>query len=133
MEKIEIQRPNDYQAETGDLLEMHFNIISFPGLKQIQVSRITNSLNSDPHLKVEKSLLIGSDLIFTVRIVNNPFPLVLAIGGVITVLSGFFIWSSLDKVYKILEEPGSQLLSIGAIAGSIAAIIGLVMLARGRD
>ena len=132
MEKVEIQRPRDYQAETGDLLEMHFNIISFPGLKQIQVARINDKLNSDRHLKVERSLLVGSDLMFHVRIVENPFPLVLAIGGVITVLSGFFIWSSLDKVYKIIEEPGSKLLSVGAIAGSIAAIIGLVMIARGR-
>ena len=133
MEKILIERPREYQAQTGELLEMHFGIIAFPGLRNLQINAITANLNKDSHLKVEKSSLIGNDLSFQVRIVNNPFPLVLAIVSVTTVLAGFFVWGSVDKVYKILEEPAGQLLSMGAVAGSIAAIFGLLMLARGRS
>ena len=128
--KTLIQNPKEYEAVTGEKLEMHFNLLSLPFIAKWQQDKILERLNDNPNFQVMDVRSENSKLIVTIVIVKNPFPLVLAIGGVVTLCAGFFVWASLDKVYKIVEAPGGKILSIGAIAGSIAAIIGLVILLR---
>lgn len=130
MEKQLIQNPKDYEASIGETLEMHFKILSLPLLDKWQKDSIIKKLNADEHMKVKSVLDNPGELVVTVEIIKNPFPLVLAITGVITVLAGFFIWGSLDKVYKIIETPQGKLLSTGAIVGIIGAAVGLVLLLR---
>ena len=123
MEKELLQNPREYEASTGEKLEMHFRLVSLPLLSRIQRNLIETRLNQDPHLKVEKIESSNGELIVTVVIKDNPFPLVLAIGGIITILSGFFIWGSLDKVYKIIETPEGTIFGISTSVGIITSII----------
>lgn len=125
MEKILIERPEDYQAETGDIFEMHFKVLSLPVIEKFQKDLIVKKINASKNTKVIDTSVSNGTFIVTMKIVDNPFPLVLAIGGVITVLSGFFVWASLGRVYKLIDKP------VGAFAVSgaaIAAVLGLFWL-----
>ncbi|MBA7495376.1 hypothetical protein ES702_05958 [subsurface metagenome] len=108
--KEEILNPNEYSAVVGERLELHFNITSIPLISAAQRKLILIRLSSIPQVKIEKVETHNRELIIQVYVAENPFPLVLLIGGVITVLSGFFIWGSLGKVYKIMEQPAGSIL-----------------------
>lgn len=128
MEKILIKRPDEHEAVEGDIYELHFSILSFPIISKIQTDAIIKKLNENPVYRIKDIVSNQGELIVTVTIVQNPFPLALAIGAVTTVLAGFFIWGSLDKVYKIVESPEGKILSIGTISAVIVGIIVLLSL-----
>lgn len=132
MEKVLLQNPTDYEAVKGEKFEMHYNILSLPLLSAAIQKSIVNRLNANPIYKVVDTLIDGGKFIVTVVIVENPFPLALAISAVITATAGFFIWASLDKVYKIVESPTGSILSVGTLAGAVAGIIGLFLIFKKR-
>lgn len=129
--KERIENPAGYEAVIGEKLEMHFRITSLPLLNKIQQGIIKNRLNVNPAYKVVETSSTENEFIVTIVIVKNPFPLVLAIGGVITACAGFFIWASLDKVYKIIETPTGRIISMGAVAGAVMAVVAALMFLKG--
>lgn len=104
MIKTLIDKPREYEAEIGEVLEMHFSVVKIGFLARWQKERIKAHLEKDPHLEVLKIEEYPGTVIVTVKIVSNPFPIVLAIAAVIVVVGGFFAWASLDTVYKITHE-----------------------------
>ena len=109
MEKILIDNPKTYQASTGETLEMHYKIMSLPLINKWQRDLILKKANADPHFRVQSVEYINSELIITVKVVDNPVPLLALIVGISTVLGTFFIMNSLGNVYKIVKEIEQEL------------------------
>ena len=132
-EKILIKNPKEYQASTGEILELHFNILSMPVLDKLQMNYLKSQVEKDKHLKILDVEKLESELIITVKIVDNPFQLIAIVVSVSAVLSTFFIMNSLGNVYKLVETPSGKLAvnaaSIGIIAGAIA--LGTALLRKG--
>lgn len=126
MQKILIDRPEEYQAQIGEVLEFHFKLISMPLLQKWQMDKIVAKLNASEKFRVMRIDKQNGDLIILVKVVSNPLPLwfvVTAVGGV---LSLFFIRWSLGTVYKIVEEPNINVMTLGA--AGIGILVGIVML-----
>lgn len=125
MEKILIERPKEYQATTGETLEMHYSIMSLPLIDKWQRASILKKINSDSHFKVQSVDYINNDLIITVKVIDNPVPVAALVIAVSGVLGTFFIMNSLKSVYKIVEKPAGALLTTGTAIGVIAGIFAL--------
>ena len=127
MSKILVANPKNYEAVKGERLELHFSILTLPVISNIQKQLITSQLAKDPHIKVLSVDYIAGDLIVNVEILDNPFPLILLIGSVTAILGGWFIWASLSKVYKIIDDPAIRsTINIGLIV--VSAIVGLLVI-----
>lgn len=122
-DRILIENPNNYEAKKGEKYELHFTLLSLPLISEIQKNAIIAKINSNGIYKITDVQAQPNELIVTVVIVENPFPLALAIGAITTVLAGFFIWGSLDRVYKIVDSPQGQTLSIGIVLSAVVGII----------
>ena len=123
--KIPIDRPRDYEAVTGEILEIHFNLMSVPLLSAWQMNMIKRKLTEDKHLEIIDVRSMPGELIVTVKVIKNPFPLILLIGGVTAALSAWFIWNSIGKVYKLIQEPEMRQTINWALilAGSIVGLL----------
>lgn len=130
IEKIKIDRPEEHEAVIGERFELHFKLMSLPILSTIQKNAIIKKLNENTKWKVQDIEVIDGVLIATIVIVQNPFPIALAITAVITACAGFFIWASLDKVYKIVESPDTKVFSITAVTGVIALVALLLLVVK---
>ena len=130
MEKELLQNPEKYEAVVGEKLEMHFRITSLPLLSKVQQEIIKAKLSANPMYKITETRAEPGKFIVEIVIVKNPFPLVLAIGGVITACAGFFVWASLDKVYKIIETPAGKIASVGIIASVVIGLIIIIFIMR---
>lgn len=135
MEKVEISK---HDIEIGDNLEMVFNTVGYTWIQAIQLAAIESKLAKDPRFNVH-SITVNDDdpeqtkVIYEISV--NPPPagedrivyeagIGVAIVATIGVVGGgFFLWLSLDKIYKLTESPAGRL-SIGLIA----VVLGLFVL-----
>jgi len=133
MNKILIENPGAYEATRGETLELHFTILTMPVISEVQKKAIQAGIEKDRHLLIKKIDTAPGYLIITVEVIDNPFPLILIIGSITAILSGWFIWSSVAKVYKIVESPEARkTINIGLIvAGGIVAIVLGTMFKKG--
>lgn len=130
MEKVLIDKPKEYQATTGELLELHYNILSLPIVGKLQRDLIMNRINQNPHFRVQKVESEQGQLVITVKVIDNPVPLLALVIGISTVLGTFFIMNSLGTVYKIIEEPAGALISTGAIVATIVGLLAIFKIGR---
>lgn len=127
MTKVLIENPKAYEAVKGDIFELHFAILNFPVLSSWHKSYIRGKIERDPHVRVKDIQYVAGDMIVTIEVVDNPFPLVLAIGGIITILGGWFVWASLGRVYKVLADPAiKSTVNIGLLI--VSGVVGLLLL-----
>jgi len=135
MEKVEISK---HDIEIGDNLEMVFNTVGYTWIQAIQLAAIESKLAKDPRFNVH-SITVNDDdpeqtkVIYGISV--NPPPagedrivyeagIGVAIVATIGVVGGgFFLWLSLDKIYKLTESAAGRL-SIGLIA----VVLGLFVL-----
>jgi hypothetical protein len=63
-----------------------------------------------------------------IRILQNPFPLVVLVIAIASIATAIFVYLSLDKIYLISREvPEAITGGVGAISLGIIAIIGVVV------
>ena len=131
MDKILLPNPKEFIAETGDIFEAHFNILSMPLIGKTQRAIIESRINAHKNIKViETSTPTPGNLVVTFKVVDNPFPLIIAIGGVLAILGAFFVMSSLDRVYKITQDPVGRFAVLGTVIGGILALVALTRILR---
>ena len=125
--KIPIENPLAYEAVKGDLLELQFRVLNFPIIRDWHKKYIQAELAKDPHLSVKSIETAPGILIITAEIVDNPIPLMLIVGGVISILGGWFVWASLGRAYKLIKDPAvGTTINIGLIVAG--AVIGLLLI-----
>lgn len=104
-------------AKNGETYDFHYIMRGWG--KQGQVESLVNQLDEDPRWKVLNTTMPDeTHLVIRVKIVKNPFPLLLIVGAIGAIGTGFFLWLSLDKIEKISESPMAAfgLLGIGLAA-----------------
>ena len=125
--KIPIDNPLQYEAVKGDLLELHFRVLNFPIIREWHTNHIKAQLAKDPHIRVEGLQTAPSLLIVTIKVIDNPIPLLLIVGSVVGILGGWFVWASLGRAYKLIQDPATKAtINIGLIVAGVFASFLLV-------
>ncbi len=122
-----------FSVQKGDVIQFDYKLLCL--WEQSQIKSIVEKINADGRMQVlsynvDVKNSWYSDLVsFQVKVLQNPFPvliLVLAIGAIATSL---FIYLSLDKVYLLSREvPGAtanitSTISLGLIAVIVVAVV----------
>jgi len=104
------------QAKIGDVFDFHYSIKGFG--KQGQIDSLVHKLDQDPRWEVvEAPEFDGKNkLKIRVRILENPFPIVLVVAAIGAIGAGLFCFLSLDKIEKIVATPAGAAIGLGTIA-----------------
>lgn len=111
------------QARVGDVFDFFYTIRGWG--KQGQINSLVNELDRDPRWEVKEFALDNSSLRIRVKILQNPFPLVLVVAAIGAIGTGLFVFLSLDKVEKVVASPAGALTMIGAVG------VGILVLMKG--
>ena len=108
------------QARIGDVFDFHYSIKGFG--KQGQIESLVHKLDLDPRWEVQEFDFDGENkLRIRVKILINPFPVVIVIGVIGAIGAGLFCFLSLDKIEKIIASPVGAAMGLGTLLiGAIA-------------
>ncbi|MBA7476276.1 hypothetical protein ES707_11659 [subsurface metagenome] len=113
-------------AKIGDVYDFYYTMTGWG--KQGQVESLSRELDQDPRWTVINIQRVDdSRIIIRVRVIKNPFPLLLIVGAIGAIGTGLFLWLSLDKIEKITEGP---VVSFGILGLGIAAAYFVIQKAR---
>ena len=124
----------DYLLKKGDLIEMQFRILSI--FQDWQIDNIIEKLKEDPRWVVTDYELVNSTwysdrLHVKLKILQNPFPLLLVIVAVSSIAVSAFIYLSFDKAELIMEEiPETTKFGIGLFIIILAGIAGYIFIKK---
>ncbi|MBA7495771.1 hypothetical protein ES702_06360 [subsurface metagenome] len=103
------------QARIGDLFDFHYTIKGFG--KQGQIDSLVHKLDQDPRWEVKEFDFDGKNKVrLRVKILENPFPVVIVVGVIGAIGAGLFCFLSLDKIEKIIATPVGAAVGLGTIA-----------------
>lgn len=120
----------NFEVQKGDIIEFDYKILSLWEADQIEA--ILNKVNEDGRMSVVDYEIIKNNwysdvLKVQVRILQNPFPLMILIFAIASIATSMFIYLSLSKIYLISREvPGAVTGGIGAISLGVIAVIGII-------
>ena len=124
----------DYLLKKGDLIEMQFRILSI--FQNWQIDSIIEKLKEDPRWIVIDYELVNSTwysdrLHVKLKILQNPFPLLLVIVAVSSIAVSAFIYLSFDKAELIAEEiPETTKFGIGLFIIILSVIAGYMFIKK---
>ena len=124
----------DYLLKKGDLIEMQFRILSI--FQDWQIDSIIEKLKEDPRWIVIDYELVNSTwysdrLHVKLKILQNPFPLLLIIVAVSSIAVSTFIYLSFDKAELIMEElPETTKFGIGLFIIILIAAAGYIFIKK---
>lgn len=122
--------PQSFQLKTGDRIELHYKVLSI--FEDAQINYLLSNINEDGRMIVEDYELVNSTwysdiLKIKIRVVSNPFPLVVLILAIGSIATSIFVYLSFDKAYLIARESPEILTgfteSFSLIVVAIIAII----------
>jgi hypothetical protein len=103
------------QARIGDVFDFHYSIRGFG--KQGQINSLVHELDQDLRWEVQEFDFDGENKVrIRVKILQNPFPVVIVIGVIGAIGAGLFCFLSLDKIEKIVATPAGAVIGLGTIA-----------------
>ena len=108
-----VEVPQSEQARIGDVFDFHYTIRGLG--KQGQINGLITELDTDPRWKVIEYDLQDSHLRIRVKVLQNPFPIVLVIAAIGAIGTGLFVFLSLDKVEKVIASPAGALTMVGLV------------------
>ena len=108
------------QAKIGDVFDFHYSIKGFG--KQGQINSLVHELDQDLRWEVQEFDFDGENKVrIRVKILINPFPVVIVVGVIGAIGAGLFCFLSLDKIEKIISTPIGAAMGLGTLAiGAIA-------------
>jgi len=118
-----IEVPQSEQARIGDVFDFFYTITGWG--KQGQINGLVSKLDEDPRWQVKEYDLQDSRLRLRVKVLQNPFPIVLVVAAIGAIGTGLFVFLSLDKVEKVVASPAGALTMVGAVG------VGLLFLLKG--
>ena len=124
----------NYLLKKGDLIEMQFRILSI--FQDWQIDSIIEKLKEDPRWIITDYELVNSTwysdrLHVKLKILQNPFPLLLVIVAVSSIAVSAFIYLSFDKAELIAEEiPETTKFGIGLFIIILIAIAGYIFIKK---
>ena len=124
----------DYLLKKGDLIEMQFKILSI--FENWQIDSIIEKLKEDPRWIITDYELVNSTwysdrLHVKLKILQNPFPLLLVIVAVSSIAVSAFIYLSFDKAELIMEElPETTKFGLGLFIIILIATAGYIFIKK---
>lgn len=121
----------DFEVQTGDIIELDYKILSL--WEDAQVGAILNKINEDGRMEIAGYEIISNNwysdvLKIQIRVLKNPFPLVVLVVAIASIATSIFVYLSLDKIYLISREvPEAIAGGVGVVSLGIIAIIGVVV------
>lgn len=104
-------------ARNGEVYDFHYIMRGWG--KQGQIESLVNDLDEDQRwVVVSANMADDSRLVIRIKVVKNPFPLLLIVGAIGSIGTGLFLWLSLDKIEKISQSPVA---SFGILGLGLAA------------
>ena len=118
-----IEVPQSEQARVGDVFDFFYTIRGIG--KQGQINGLVSKLDEDRRWQVKEYDLQDGRLRLRVKVLQNPFPIVLVVAAIGAIGTGLFVFLSLDKVEKVVASPAGALTMVGAVG------VGVLILLRG--
>lgn len=121
----------NFEVQKGDTIEFDYKILSL--WENDQIEAILNRINEDGRMEIAGYEIVPNNwysdvLKIQIRILQNPFPLVVLVIAIASIATAIFVYLSLDKIYLISREvPEAITGGVGAISLGIIAIIGVVV------
>lgn len=111
------------QARIGDVFDFFYTIRGIG--KQGQINGLVSELDKDTRWKVLEYDLQDNRLRLRLKVLQNPFPIVLVVAAIGAIGTGLFVFLSLDKVEKVVASPAGALTMVGTVG------VGVLILLRG--
>jgi len=108
-----VEVPQSEQAKIGDVFDFFYTITGFG--KQGQINGLVTELDTDPRWQVVEYDLQDSHLRIRVKVLQNPFPIILVVAAIGAIGTGLFVYLSLDKVEKVVASPAGALTMLGVL------------------
>ena len=116
-----VEVPQSEQARIGDVFDFLYTIRGLG--KQGQINGLVTELDTDPRWQVLEYDLQDSHLRIRVKVLQNPFPIILVVAAIGAIGTGLFVYLSLDKVEKVVSSPAGAMTMLG-----ILGVAGLFLL-----
>lgn len=128
-----------YEVKKGDVLELHYNILSF--WTNDQIDSLCEKIEASGKMSVqdysiEKQSAWMNDpdygwtprdkLILKVEVIENPFPVLILVALIAGTAGLIFLSISLDKIYLIAKETPQALSTVGLGLFTILVIAGMI-------
>ncbi len=122
-----------FSVQKGDVIQFDYKLLSLWG--QSQIISIVEKINADGRMQVlsydvDVKNSWYSDLVsFQVKVLQNPFPVLILVIAIGTIATSLFVYLSLDKIYLISRELPeaatgiTSTISLGLIAVIVIAIV----------
>lgn len=124
-----MQIDQSFQVQTGDQIELYFNILSL--FEQSQMDSLMEQISSDPRFDLYDYEIINKNwysdtLLLKVKIIQNPFPLLAIVIAIATVGTSVFLYLTFSKAELISRTLGTE--GAGSIASTMKNIsIGILL------
>ena len=89
-----------------------------------QIKSLVHELDQDPRWTIEEYDYDDETgkLRIRIRIVQNPFPLIVVVVAIGAIGAGLFAWLTMESIDKVVSSPAGAAISMGAIATAYMAI-----------
>jgi len=121
----------NFEVQTGDIIELDYKILSL--WEDAQIEAILNKINEDGRMEIAGYEIVSNNwysdvLKIQIRVLKNPFPLVVLVVAIASIATAIFVYLSLDKMYLISREVPEVIAGgVGAVSLGIIAVIGLIV------
>lgn len=115
------------QLRKGDVVDLHYTVSGW--CTRGKIESLVHQLDQDMRWEVKEFEYdeTKGKVRIRVKVIENPFPVVLIIVAVGAIGAGLFAWLSLDKIEKITTSPIGAALGLGSVA---ALVLGMYAFAR---
>jgi len=116
-----VEVPQSEQARIGDVFDFLYTIRGIG--KQGQINGLVSELDKDARWQVVEYDLQDSRLRIRVKVLQNPFPIILVVAAIGAIGTGLFVFLSLDKVEKVIASPAGALTMLGIVGVGVLFLI----------